>query len=309
MGDTIGKPVTEKASVENENELLMVGASEMQGWRKGMEDAHSVVLELKGSNKGGCGFFGVFDGHSGKGAARYAAKHLHGKIAETKEFEEGNWEPSVRKGFLAFDTLLEETVTEDDGSGCTAVTCLITPDGFFVVGNAGDSRCLLCRGGRPHPLSFDHKPNNEIEAQRIAAAGGHVTGGRVNGSLALSRALGDFEYKQNPDLPQEKQVVTANPDVTLTPVQADDEFVVLACDGIWDVMTNEEVIDFVRRRLQTGMKPAKICEDVCDRCLAPQAPGYGCDNMTVLIVVLTDELKNQIGLRLNTQRDVADTAE
>lgn len=85
--------------------------------------------------------------------------------------------------------------------------------------------------GRAKPLSFDHKPQNEAEKARICAAGGFVDFGRVNGNLALSRAIGDFEFKKSADLPPEQQIVTALPDVTTHDLSQDDEFLVVACDG------------------------------------------------------------------------------
>ena len=98
-------------------------------------------------------------------------------------------------------------------------------------GNAGDSRSVLGIKGRAKPLSFDHKPSNEGEKARICAAGGFVDFGRVNGNLALSRAIGDFEFKKSADLPPEQQIVTAFPDVTEHELGDDDEFLVIACDG------------------------------------------------------------------------------
>lgn len=98
-------------------------------------------------------------------------------------------------------------------------------------GNAGDSRSVLGIKGRAKPLSFDHKPQNEGEKARICAAGGFVDFGRVNGNLALSRAIGDFEFKKSADLPPEQQIVTAYPDVTVHEISDDDEFLVIACDG------------------------------------------------------------------------------
>lgn len=85
--------------------------------------------------------------------------------------------------------------------------------------------------GRAKPLSFDHKPQNEGEKARICAAGGFVDFGRVNGNLALSRAIGDFEFKKSADLPPEQQIVTVYPDVTVHEITPDDEFIVFACDG------------------------------------------------------------------------------
>lgn len=108
------------------------------------------------------------------------------------------------------------------------------------------------------------------------------------GNLALSRALGDFEFKQNQNLDAEHQIVTADPDIITHSSTAEDEFLVIACDGIWDVLKNQEVVDFVRRCIAERKPLHEICELIMDRCLAPDSDwgGVGCDNMTVLIVGL-----------------------
>lgn len=160
-------------------------------------------------------------------------------------------------------------------------------------------------GGRVDALSLDHKPSNEIESKRIVAAGGWVEFNRVNGNLALSRALGDFVFKRNDKKSPQEQIVTAYPDVQVRDVAEDLEFIVIACDGIWDVMTNEEVVSFIRIRIAAKMEPQlvwidifvtylmiksesyrQICEELMTRCLAPdcQMGGLGCDNMTVVLV-------------------------
>lgn len=135
-------------------------------------------------------------------------------------------------------------------------------------------------------LSHDHKPNNENELKRIYEGGGFVEYNRVNGNLALSRALGDFVFKRNSDKIPEEQIVTAFPDIEEREITADWEFAVLACDGIWDVMRNEEVKQFVRQRIAKGMTPDMICEQLMTCCLAPDClmGGLGGDNMTVVVV-------------------------
>jgi len=154
-------------------------------------------------------------------------------------------------------------------------------------------------------LSEDHKPQNPIELKRIEAAGGEVKNNRVNGILALSRALGDFRFKNNANLPPEAQAVTAEPDVTVHTRNGEkDEFMVVACDGIWDVLDNSQVIDFIRPRLQeavgfpvkgrSSFSPdviAKIAEDLLEECCAKEfvPPGLGTDNMTVIIVAFTTD--------------------
>ncbi|XP_063701615.1 uncharacterized protein LOC134831738 [Culicoides brevitarsis] len=173
-------------------------------------------------------------------------------------------------------------------SGCTAVVALIRGNDLYVA-NAGDSRCVICRAGETIEMSLDHKPEDQIEFDRIKKAGGRVTvDGRVNGGLNLSRAIGDHGYKTNKDLPPEEQMISALPDVRKLTLTPQDEFMVLACDGIWNFMTSEDVVRFVRTKLAENpqIKLTKICEELFDFCLAPNTmgDGTGCDNMTAIIV-------------------------
>ena len=111
--------------------------------------------------------------------------------------------------------------------------------------NAGDSRVVLGRSAGDEmcfPLSDDHKPENTIEKNRIEAAGGFVEENRVNGSLALSRALGDFEYKGRADMDYKLQAVTCDAELRQVTRSANDQFIILACDGIWDCLTSEECV-------------------------------------------------------------------
>ena len=149
------------------------------------------------------------------------------------------------------------------------------------------------------------------EKNRITAAGGFVDFGRVNGNLALSRAIGDFEFKKSAELSPENQIVTAFPDVDVHDITDEDEFLVLACDGkclmprkatrikgrkgvltanwrlgIWDCQSSQAVVEFVRRGIAAKQDLEKICENMMDNCLASNSEtgGVGCDNMTMLIV-------------------------
>ncbi|XP_064411522.1 protein phosphatase 1G [Latimeria chalumnae] len=177
-------------------------------------------------------------------------------------------------------------------SGTTAVVALIRGK-QLIVANAGDSRCVVSEGGKAVDMSYDHKPEDELELARIKNAGGKVTmDGRVNGGLNLSRAIGDHFYKRNKSLPPEEQMICAMPDVKVLPLNNDHEFMVIACDGIWNVMTSQEVIDFVHERIKqeddTGAPRthSSIVEELLDHCLAPDTSGdgTGCDNMTCIIV-------------------------
>lgn len=171
-------------------------------------------------------------------------------------------------------------------AGCTAVVALVQGEALLVA-NAGDSRCVVSEAGKAVAMSYDHKPTDAAEHSRIIKAGGYVMDGRVNGSLNLSRAIGDMEYKQTGHLPASEQAVTAFPDVKQIQLGPSFEFMILACDGIWDVLSNQQAVDFVRERLLEGQSVKYISESVCDHCLAKDTggTGIGCDNMSMMVVV------------------------
>ncbi|TPX15722.1 uncharacterized protein E0L32_000056 [Thyridium curvatum] len=293
MGQTLSEPVVEKTSASGEDDRLIYGVSAMQGWRISMEDSHTTVLNLLANNaeafkqhSSQLSFFGVFDGHGGDKVALFAGDNIHNIVAKQDTFKAGNYEQALKDGFLATDrAILNDPKYEEEVSGCTACVCLINNDKIYNA-NAGDSRSVLGVKGRAKPLSFDHKPQNEGEKARITAAGGFVDFGRVNGNLALSRAIGDFEFKKSHELAPEQQIVTAYPDVIVHDLGDDDEFLVIACDGIWDCQSSQAVIEFVRRGIAAKQDLDKICENMMDNCLASNSEtgGVGCDNMTMVII-------------------------
>ncbi|KAI9928551.1 Protein phosphatase 2C 2 [Aspergillus wentii] len=293
MGQTLSEPVVEKTSSEGEDECCVYGVSAMQGWRISMEDAHAAVLDLQAKYKDNTeqptapdkrlAFFGVYDGHGGDKVALFAGDNVHKIVSKQESFRKGDIEQALKDGFLATDrAILEDPRYEEEVSGCTAAVSVISKHKIWVA-NAGDSRSVLGVKGRAKPLSFDHKPQNEGEKARISAAGGFVDFGRVNGNLALSRAIGDFEFKKSAELSPEQQIVTAYPDVTVHDLSDDDEFLVIACDGIWDCQSSQSVVEFVRRGIAAKQDLSRICENMMDNCLASNSEtgGVGCDNMTM----------------------------
>ena len=129
--------------------------------------------------------------------------------------------------------------------GTTITVVLITGTQIYCA-NSGDSRSVLSNSGTAHPLSFDHKPQHPGETKRITAANHYVLLDRVDGSLACSRAIGDFVFKDQKQLDPEKQAVTADPDVTVRDRLPSDEFIILACDGVWDCISNQDCVDRLR---------------------------------------------------------------
>ncbi|KAN0084689.1 Protein phosphatase 2C domain containing protein [Elaphomyces granulatus] len=256
-----------------------------------MEDAHATVLDLQAKylDKSGkptssdqrLSFFGVYDGHGGDRVALFAGENVHRIIAKQESFAKGNMEQALKDGFLATDrAILEDPKYEEEVSGCTAAVSIISKDKIWVA-NAGDSRLVLGVKGRAKPLSFDHKPQNEGERARIRAAGGFVDFGRVNGNLALSRAIGDFEFKKSAELSPEQQIVTAFPDVTVHEITEDDEFLVIACDGIWDCRSSQSVVEFVRRGIVAKQELYQICENMMNNCLSSNCETTGGNNGTI----------------------------
>lgn len=295
MGAFLDKPNTDKHNETGAGMGLRYGLSSMQGWRLEMEDAHCAVIGLPGSLKE-WSFFAVFDGHAGDKVSAYCAEHLLEAITTNADFrgkaeEDGgnefipsveNVKTGIKTGFLALDDKMRgmpEMVSGQDKSGSTAVTILVSPKHIFFA-NCGDSRAVLSRSAKCEFATSDHKPINPEEKERIQNAGGSVMIQRVNGSLAVSRALGDFEYKHVEGKGPCEQLVSPEPEISVHQRAAGDEFIILACDGIWDVMGNAELCDFVRDRLTVTEDLSAICNHVVDICLDRGSR----DNMSIAIV-------------------------
>ncbi|XP_071901328.1 protein phosphatase 2C 16-like isoform X2 [Coffea arabica] len=218
-------------------------------------------------------FFGVYDGHGGSQVANYCRDRIHVALAEelkdTKDdlvkeslidTRQMQWEKVFTTCFLKVDDEVGGKVSQNmspenvDSSnyasepvapetvGSTAVVAILCSS-HIIVANCGDSRAVLYRGKEAVVLSIDHKPNREDEYARIEASGGKViqwNGHRVFGVLAMSRSIGDRYLKP---------WIIPTPEVMFLPRAREDECLVLASDGLWDVMTNEEACEVARRRI------------------------------------------------------------
>uniref|UniRef100_A0A915E9H0 PPM-type phosphatase domain-containing protein n=1 Tax=Ditylenchus dipsaci TaxID=166011 RepID=A0A915E9H0_9BILA len=246
-------------------------ASWMQGWRIDMEDAHFMHDSIpKFSN---WSFFAVFDGHAGSGAAEYSEKNLLNTISETDEFkrqlssrkdttqalseeELALVKSGLTKGFLKLDSDLqtkhEDGKQERERSGTTAVSPY-SPSSHHI---------LQFRRLQGSAMSKNYDPTSQR-------------------SLAVSRAFGDFEYKTVTGLPQNKQLVSPEPDVYVFERKPEeDEFVVLACDGVYDVLENDELCEIVRSRLLVCKELKEVTDQVLDICLSKGSR----DNMTMILI-------------------------
>lgn len=280
MGAFLDKPKTEKHNAHGAGNGLRFGLSSMQGWRVEMEDAHTAVVGIPHGLED-WSFFAVYDGHAGSRVANYCSTHLLEHITNNEDFRATEkpgsaLEPSVenvksgiRTGFLKIDEYMRNFSDLRNGmdrSGSTAVGVMISPEHMYFI-NCGDSRAVLYRNGQVCFSTQDHKPCNPREKERIQNAGGSVMIQRVNGSLAVSRALGDYDYKCVDGKGPTEQLVSPEPEVCEILRAEEDEFIILACDGIWDVMSNEELCEFVKSRLEVSDDLEKVCNWVVDTCL------------------------------------------
>nr|CAB3468592.1 unnamed protein product [Digitaria exilis] len=240
MGVYLSTPKTEKLSEDGENDKLKFGLSSMQGWRATMEDAvtcaifqHSALLDLDNDTS----FFGVFDGHGGKVVAKFCAKYLHREVLNSEAYAAGDLGAAVHRAFFRMDEMMRGQrgwrELQALGDKINQFTGIIEGLIWSPKGSDSNDRHDDWSFEEAYNLSRDHKPELEAERERIQSAGGYIQMGRVNGTLNLSRAIGDMEFKQNKFLSPDKQILTANPDINIVELCDDDDFLVLACDGIW----------------------------------------------------------------------------
>lgn len=241
--------------------------------------------------------FAVFDGHGGETASEICnAQLLDSFRGVLTGLSAASVASALRSAFAAAEEQLFAARRACNTCGTTGVVVAITPDDI-VTAFVGDSRAVLATGGQAVALSTDHKPMSE--AARIRAAGGSVTPDSIHDcarvwgpartfGLAMSRALGDFELKSRGA--SKADLLLPTPDVTVQQRSRADEFIVVATDGVWDVLSNAEAADCVREALAvtsvtyTGPPPdtGSLAHALCRRALQK---GSG-DNITALVVLL-----------------------
>lgn len=191
----------------------------------------------------------------------------------------------VHKGQEKKDSFDERRKVE----GCTATIVLLANERIYCA-NAGDSRTVLCRDGKAIEMSHDHKPTDENEKARIEAAGGMVIRDRVDCVLSLSRSIGDHAFKDDEKLKPEEQKVCATPDIKVENFTKNDQFIIVACDGIWDCKSSQEGCDDIAKGIaarKAGEPQHKVIADLLDSILSedPDEKGaVGNDNMTCLVI-------------------------
>jgi serine/threonine protein phosphatase PrpC len=287
----LSEPITAMVVEERVSKTWSASAASMQGWRRTHEDAHLISSTREGSQSSG--IFAVFDGHGGKGAAlksREVFEELCVPLMDNCALDSKTAQDEFSKIFLNADERLRSELPIEDKSGTTVAAVVVTQtDSNYCIhmAHAGDSRILVCSGGELY-ASEDHKPGRADEMARILAAGGSVAPApfnsptmRIDGNLAVSRGLGDFQFKslEQPRLSK----VSPMPEVQ-TVSAAIGDWVLLACDGIFDVFSNVEVRDFIATRLcgNEVVDGGKVLTELFKRCLEKGSR----DNCTATLIQL-----------------------
>ncbi|CAN6289767.1 unnamed protein product [Urochloa humidicola] len=239
-----------------------------------MEDRHVAKVALGGDPQ--VALFGVFDGHGGKNAAEFAAENMPKFMAEElKKVNGGEIEGAVKRGYLKTD---EEFLKRDESGGACCVTAVLQKGGL-VVSNAGDCRAVLSRAGKAEALTSDHRASREDEKERIENLGGFVVNyrgtWRVQGSLAVSRGIGDAHLKQ---------WIVADPDTRILLVDQQCEFLILASDGLWDKIDNQEAVDLARPLCVNNDKASRLA--ACRMLTETSISRGSTDDISVVIIQL-----------------------
>lgn len=262
---------------------MKVQSASLKGHRPQNEDKHKIVLNGDGHDKdiAAINLVAVFDGHGGKNVSKFLSKSFHSFFTD-KRVKYPLSRKYIEKVYDRLQKILRynhRDFSYTSGSTCTAAIQYKCKDKKYLsVINTGDSRCVLCRNNIGVALTKDHKPSKPEEKYRIEALNGkiyHDGDWRING-LSVSRAFGDVEAG-----PQ----VTHKPDVFKYQMDKNDKFIIVACDGLWDVIETQEAVDFVLfNAYDCKLKDRSKCKDNVAKKLAEYAIAKGSqDNVTVII--------------------------
>lgn len=263
-----------------------------------MEDGW-VFIDCYGEHPSSC-YFAIYDGHGGRQCVEYVQEHLHKNLLLELEKAPSNVPEAMMQAFELTDDNMQ--CSGISSSGCTACSCLLRQESAYAervlyTAHVGDARAVLCRQGLAVRLTgeSDHKATDPEEAKRVVEAGGTIYNERVNGMLAISRAFGDFQLKAPT---WTKDIVSNVPEISATLLMENDLFVITACDGLWDLLEDQEAVNLVIEGIgPVGTAPEQLgilCEEsaghpmlgqVVARLLIEEALARGTsDNVTCVVV-------------------------
>ncbi|KAJ6423423.1 hypothetical protein OIU84_024387 [Salix udensis] len=221
-----------------------------------MEDY--VVAQFKEVNDNELGLFAIFDGHLSHVIPDYLRAHLFNNILKEPDF----WtqpKNAMRRAYCITDNTILEKAGDLGKGGSTAVTAILINCQKLVVANVGDSRAVICQNGVAKQLSVDHEPS--MERKDIENRGGFVSNfpgdvPRVDGQLAVARAFGDKSLKEH---------LSSEPDVAMETIDDDTDCIILASDGLWKVMSNQEAVDAIKNIKDALSAAKRLTEEALNR--------------------------------------------
>mmetsp|Transcript_102722 Transcript_102722/g.265554 ORF Transcript_102722/g.265554 Transcript_102722/m.265554 type:complete len:287 (+) Transcript_102722:88-948(+) len=280
---------------ENCRSAICVGWAEDIGRRDEMEDGFVFVDCFAG--KKNSAYFAIYDGHGGRQCVDFVTQTLHDNLLTELKVANSSVPDAFVRAFSITDRNMHTSGI--NVSGCTACCCLLQEEREskrqIYTAHLGDARAVICRGGLAVRLTSmsDHKATDPAEAKRVIEAGGSIFNERVNGMLAISRAFGDHQLKA-PALPND--VVSNVPDITSTELTDQDMFVIVACDGLWDVVEDQESVNLVLEGIrelmallpnmgQDSLTHRRSMAEVLARMLVEEALARGTsDNVSCLMI-------------------------
>ena len=280
---------TKERKFTSDNQFLDFYHLSVKGPRPSNEDEYAVIeninewMGLPEDTQDRYSYVAVYDGHSGKFASLYTRSQLHSNMCSHPSFF-SNINKSIEDSFNLTDARVNEIQQRDNFScGSTALSIWIKNNKQLIVGNVGDCRGFVSRGGEAYEVAKTHNLSREDEVERIKSLGGAVVWfgtWRVNGILAVSRSIGDYNLKS---------LVTSMPDITYIDITPVDEFLVLASDGLWDGMSGEEMVQVVKETVESKGRN-HVCKALCDIAIDRDTK----DNVTVVAVFFNHSSSGEI---------------
>lgn len=225
-------------------------------------------------------YFGVYDGHGGNICSIAVREVLHKHVWLSMKKSKGGFfkcdmDKAFKEAYEATDKKILEVTKASDKSGSTAVSAVIQRRGkerYIFTANAGDARIVLCRDGKGERLTVDHKPSNEDEHKRITDMGCAISEkGKVGGVLAITRSFGDRQLKK---------WIISEPFTKETIIQEQDTHLIIACDGLWDVVTDDEVAALIKENKD------KTPQELSDLLVKTALEKGTTDNLSIIVVAL-----------------------
>lgn len=267
----------------------------MQGRRPYNEDEYDVVMNLDGADSKKINYFGLFDGHGGNQVSKYLKKNLNRYFMEPTVNVDVTKSKSCDKYISKVYEFVQNKLTDyhmpSKATGSTALVSIFytcNSHNMLKIINLGDCRAVACNLDHiAVPLSKDHKPSSFDEYKRITEMGGKIMqekndDPRING-LAVSRAFGDLDSKPH---------VSHVPDIYDYDTRKF-KFIIMGCDGIWDVVSNQDAVDLVLSELNMAQKEglANFTSPKAKRNIAAKLTQFAYDkgsqdNLTCIVVFL-----------------------